>query len=259
MIRSPSALAFLLCCLSSTASAAPHMWGIGPRIGTTFLPNAVPAINFPPRIENYNFIEGDDPRAGDPNAEQGEQDRDLDASGAPRFTSLERVRFDVTYGVDGFYAIDANNRIGGMIGFGSGRRFFDAKFAFTYDRVLVMRPNFSLVGGLGLGFGQLRFAGLDPEESLRVPYYPLRGRLQAQILDKVRLYGLGLNAELGIPSNTFYTDLDGNAQDVSYFNVARNITVSADLQIMFGDFTPPRPRKPRRSGQRRPRGNGRRR
>lgn len=251
MQRPPSVLALLLCLVSSTASAEPFMWGIGPWIGTTFLPNAVPAIDFPPRIENYDFVQ-EGPLAGDPKADPDEQDRDLDLDGDPLYTSLERVRFDLTFGVDGFYAIDGNNRFGAMIGFGTGRRFFDAKLALQYDRVLARQRGFNLVGGVGLGFGQLQFVGNNPNERLRVPYYPVRGRLQAQVLDKVRMYAVGLVGELGIPSNTFYTDLGGVEQDVSYFNLVRNFTIGADVRILFGDFVPPRPRRPR-PNRRRPR------
>jgi len=244
LLRIASLVALWWILLGSTASAAPYMWGVGPRIGTTFVPNAVPAINFPPRIENYDFVD-EGPRAGDP--------RDLDAQGNPRFTTLERVRFDVTYGLDAFYALDRRNRIGAMLGFGGGAGFFDVKAGVRYDRVLASPRKFSLVGGFAAGFGQLRFRGVEPE-SLRVPYYPLQARLQAQLHDRVRAYALGITGELGIPSNTFYTDLDGEPQNVGYFNVARNATLGVELQVYFGDFTPPRPRKKkkaRRPGRRR--------
>src|SRR5262245_27351728 len=84
-------------CLSTPAMAAgdddfgPYMWGVGPKLGTSFLPGRYPAF-LPPAIANYDFIE-DGARAGA--ADGDNKGRDLDANGNPRFTSITQTGFDL--------------------------------------------------------------------------------------------------------------------------------------------------------------------
>lgn len=224
----------------------PYMWGIGPKIGTIIVPGHYP-IAFPSKIVQYDFIEEGE-LAGDEESE--EPKRDLDSSGDPRFSTLERVRDDLQLGLDGFYGIDKQNRIGAGVGAGFGRRYLDMFFTLNYDRVLVHELPFNVVAGGQVGYGSMRFKGADPVESLRMPYFPLRARLQGQFLDKVRMYALELYGQTAVPSNTFYTDLDGALQPTvgSPLNFALNLSLGVELQILFGDFTPPKKKKKKKGG-----------
>ena len=227
------------------AGEMPYMWAIGPKIGTIVVPGRYP-LSLPSKIENYNFIE-DGPRSGDDNAE--EPNRDLDANGDPLYSSIERVKDDLQIGADGFYALDKENRIGAGVGLAFGKRFSDMHFTFNYDRVLVKEDPFNVVAGVQAGFGSMRFNGEDPDETLRIPYFPVRARVQGQFMDKTRMYALGIFAGTAIPSNHYYTDLQGNEQEIgSAFNWALNLAAGIEAQVSFGDLTPPKKKKKKGKG-----------
>ncbi len=220
----------------------PYMWGVGGSIGTIVLPGRYP-LALPSKIANYNFIE-EGALAGDEDSD--EPKRDLDDNGDPRFTSIERVRDDVRIQLTGFYGIDKENQIGGAAGFALGKRYTDVWFMVTYDRVL-LQDTIDVKAGGGLGFGSMRFGGdrdVGDDEALRVPYFPLRGRLMGVYRAKTNAFGLGIFAGTGIPSNMFYTDLDGNEQELgSPANFLLFINAGLEFEVQFGDFTPPKKKK----------------
>src|SRR5690349_17352202 len=80
------------------AEDGPYMWGIGPKIGTTFIPGRYP-VAFPASIANYDFKDNG-PSAGDPDSEDPK--RDLDADGKPRNSTLVGVGGDFRLGGEGF-------------------------------------------------------------------------------------------------------------------------------------------------------------
>lgn len=236
----------LLAAPEASAGDMPYMWAIGPRVGTIVVPGRYP-LALPSSIDKYNFIE-EGPRAGDDNGE--EPKRDLDANGNPLYTSIERVRDDIQFGADGFYALDKENRIGAGFGLAFGKSYSDLWFTFNYDRVLVTSDPFNVVAGLGAGFGNMKLKGTDEDEVLRVPHFPVRAHIQGQFLDKTRLYALGVFAGTNIPSNHYYTDLNGNEQEIgSAFNWALNLYAGLEAQIMFGDLTPPKKKKKKGKGK----------
>src|SRR5262245_56309795 len=104
--------------LSTPAMATDNedLWGIGVRLGTSFIPGRYPAT-FP------NDIDDDT-------------------------TTLERVGPDMRVGIDGFYGIDLKNRFGAGVGTGFGTRYNDLWFTFGYGRVLVLENDFEFVGHL---------------------------------------------------------------------------------------------------------------
>ncbi len=219
------------------AGDMPYMWAIGPKIGTIVVPGRYP-LSLPSKINNYDFID-DGPRSGDPDFEDPK--RDLDANGDPLYTSIERVRDDLQIGADGFYALDEENRIGAGVGFAFGKRYSDMWFTFNFDRVLITEQPFNVVAGVQAGFGNMVFKGEDPDERMRVGHFPVRGRLQGQFMDKTRMYALGIYAGTSIPSSTDYTDLNGNEQPInSPLNFLFYAQAGIELQVSFGDLTPPK-------------------
>ncbi|MEQ1569406.1 MAG: hypothetical protein ABMA64_27460, partial [Myxococcota bacterium] len=230
-------------CWSAPAMAAdsgPYMWGAGVKVGTSFLPGRYPYA-LPPAIAGYDFLENG-PRAGETEGEN--KDRDLDDNGDPRFTTLNPVGFDLRLGGEGFYGIDAQNRIGAGAGLAFGQRYFDGWLTVNYDRVLYEVDNFDFVLGGQVGYGSVKWSG-DAElpggdnESLKMNYYPIRARASAQFLDKTRMYGLGVFVQDAIPARTNYTDLDANPQDVGG-NLLFNFMAGIEADVQFGDFKAPK-------------------
>ncbi len=226
----------------------PYMWGVGGRLGTYIIPARYP-VSFPTKIANYNFID-EGPRAGDEDSDDPK--RDLDEDGDPIYTTLQKVGFQGQISVDGMYAIDAENRIGALAGFTTGKGYSDAFFMFNYDRVLLSDDSgFDLVAGGYAGFGTMSFRGRDAdgvktEEKLRVPHFPLRAHIEAQLRNKTQKYGLGLFAGTNVPSNHYFTDQFGQEVDDvgSPFNLALYVYAGLEASVQFGDFTPPKKKKP---------------
>jgi len=224
---------------ASAGDGGPYMWGAGFKLGTSFLPGRYPWA-FPSSITNYDFTDTG-PNAG---AASGKNEgRDLTAGGDPGFTTLQPVGFDFRLGGEAFYGFDAKNRLGAGVGLGFGGHYFDGWFTLNYDHVLYGADPVDIVGGLQAGYGSVKWRGTtDADESLKMSYYPVRGRVEAQFRDKVRMYGLGLFVQDAIPARTAYTDLDGNVQPTvgSVGNFALFPMVGIEADVQFGDFTPPK-------------------
>jgi hypothetical protein len=186
----------------------PYMWGIGPRVGTNAIPGRYP-LRFPKEIR--------DPASG---------------------STLERVRTDVFFGVDSVYYANGHSRVGAFAGMGLGAQYLDAHLQLEYDYVITAGALDFLVGG-GLGFGTTTFRG-ESFERLTVPYYPLRVESSLLIRDEGRGYQLTAFGQYNLPSNHFYQDLNGFDVDV---RGGTYVTLGVELSVMFGDFSPPRPRR----------------
>jgi hypothetical protein len=251
-----------LLAMSSTAMAAdyePFLWGVGAKLGTVVIPGAYPA-RFPDIITNYNFLD-EGPRAGNENGD--DPNRDLDPAGDPIFTSLRRVKGDVRFAADGFLAIDATNRIGATLGVNGAKGMTDLYFTANYDYVAVKKNPFWVTAGVGLGYGSMTFNGVDDEDSprvhssfsidneqLKIPYFPVRGRVEGQFHTDTMMYGLGIFAGTSIPSNMYYTDLAGNTQDAvgGPGNFLYLVNAGIELTVRYGDFKPPAPKPKKNKG-----------
>ena len=218
----------------------PYSWGVGPRLGTMVLPGSFP-ISFPNKIDNYDFddVEG----------------RDVDERGNELFTSLERARGDVSFGLDGVYAINKDWRVGGYAGagVGLGTRFSDLHFMLRGEYVLAQTDDFVAAASGAIGVGQWVFDGAVGDEKLKIPYYPIRAGITGELLDGPRAYGLTVWGQYGVPGNHFYTDQAGNAQDVSA--PLNYLAAGVELGVWFGDFTAPKAGK-KKGGKKPGKGGG---
>jgi hypothetical protein len=223
-------------------AAGPYMWGIGPKVGMMIIPGRYPYA-FPTKIAKYDFNTSEGALAGDPDSD--EPNRDLGANGEPLFTTLSPVGFDLRLGGEGFYGIDAQNRVGAGVGAGFGTRYSDFWFTLNYDRVLFTDNPFDVVAGVQIGYGGANWAGEDEDERLKMSYYPIRGRIAGQFRDKVRMYSLGLFIQTSVPARTTYTDLGGTLRDEvgGPGNFALFFTSGLEIDVQFGDFTAPRKKK----------------
>lgn len=221
----------------------PYMWGAGPKLGTIIIPGRYPYA-FPGSVAKYDFIDSG-PQAG---ADDGEnKGRDLDEDGKPRFSTLSGTGFDLRLGGEGFFGINRDNRVGAGVGFGAGKRYFDTWITLNYDRRLWGDNPFDLLAGAQIGYGYARWGGDSTlpggeNESYRMTYFPVRARLTGQFRNKTQMYGLGLFAGTAVPGNTTYTDLDGNVQETvgGPGNFALHLQAGLEIDVQFGDFTPPK-------------------
>lgn len=185
----------------------PQMWGVGPRIGTMFAPLRYPS-KFPKVIEDSTE------------------------------TTLEQFKFDVEYGVQAVYYLGKDHRMGFLGGLGTARRFWDIHAIVEYDYALHTGAMDFLFGG-GLGFGHHWFRGTDEDERLRIPYYPFRVDTSALLRDNSRGYQATLYAQYNLPADNIYTNPSGASVEAKQ---GINFGVGLELALLFGDFTPPRPR-----------------
>ena len=185
----------------------PYMWGVGPRVGTMFIPLRYPS-KFPKVIEDSTD------------------------------TTLEQFRFDVEWGVEAVYYLARHHRMGIVAGLGNARRFVDAHAILEYDYAAHSGAMDFLFGG-GIGFGTHWFHGEDDDELLRIPYYPFRVDTALLIRDNGRGYQLTIYAQYNLPADNFYVDPTGTEVDVTQ---GINFAIGAELAVLFGDFTPPRAR-----------------
>ncbi len=215
--------------------AAAGQWGVGLRIGTMIIPGRYPAL-FPDRIGNYDFVE-DGEFAGDPESAEPDRDRDP-ATGAPLFSSLEKVGPDLRLAADAFYGFDEANRLGLGGGGAFGTQYSELWFTVGYGRVLHARNALNLVGGVETGFGSLRMTGTDEDETLRVPYFPIHLTFGAELLNAGnQTYGLGLVFGTKVPSRHDYTDLEGVEQQVkSAANFGNYFFLGIEAKALFGRF-----------------------
>ncbi|MCB9673874.1 MAG: hypothetical protein H6737_02095 [Alphaproteobacteria bacterium] len=211
--------ALLVVGLTQTASAADvYMWGVGPRIGTNFLPGAYPSAF--PRMVADDIVDGTD---------------------ADPIPVIDKVRGDVSFGFEAQYYVNGGSRIGMIGGFDVGKRFFDANVLLKYNIVLQSASVDFLFGG-GAGFGTQAWRGGPDAElaRLRVPYFPLRVEAAGMIRAGWMAFQLTPYFQYNLQSNVFYTSDDGNELDV---RGGVYPTMGIELSALFGDYEPPQPRK----------------
>ncbi len=186
------------------------MWGVGPKLGTLVLPGSYPA--------KFNRTVTED-------------------------AAIERVRTDLITGVDGVYYANSSTRLGASAGLGLGAGFTDINLLLEYNWVFQSEA-LDFLAGAGVGAGSMYFRG-EGDSKLRVPYYPLRAEVGALIRDNSRGYQLTAFAIYNTPANQFYTTAAGvevdkqDLEGVSFWGAA-----GIEVAVMFGDFTPPKPKRP---------------
>lgn len=215
MIRALTAAAMLGALASPAQAANIYMWGVGPRIGTNFLPSAYPSAF--PRIVADDRVDDTDEEV------------------------ISKVRGDFLFGIEAHYYVDGGSRIGLDAGLGFGKRYFDAHALLKYNRVISSASVDFLFGG-GAGFGTQTFRGDDNDARLRVPYFPLRLEISGMVRANFMAFQLTPYVQYNLPANHFYTDETGADIDVKGGFYP---TVGIELAVLFGDYDPPAPRKRR--------------
>lgn len=217
MFRVASLALLTLAAMPAAQASDVYMWGVGPRIGTNFIPGAYP-VAFPRRVAE-SYVDGtegtDDP-----------------------IPVIDKVRGDFVFGAEAMYYVDGGSRLGMVAGFDVGSRFFDAHVIAKYNRVIQSASVDFLFGG-GAGFGTQRWKG-EGEGRLRVPYFPLRAEVSGMIRADTMAFQLTPYFQYNLQANHFYRNDLGEDIDVrgGFYP-----TVGLEFSVLFGDFEPPKPRK----------------
>ena len=179
-----------------------YMWGVGPRIGTHFLPAQYP-ISFPKSVSDDGFI--------------------------------DKVGFDLFAGADAVFYLGPKGRLGVLGGLGFGAQYFDANLVFRYDWVFFTSTIDLFLGG-GVGFGSQTMGDKDTDAKLVTSYFPLRVEFGGMIPDRTRAYQLQIFASYNIPATQDYTDATGVDVDATW---GFWLNAGIELTVYFGDFIPP--------------------
>lgn len=215
MIRALVAATLLGAVAAPAQAANVYMWGVGPRIGTNFLPNAYPSVF--PRLVRDDIVDGTDEAA------------------------IQQTRGDFLFGLEAHYYIDGGSRIGLNAGFDVSARYFDAHAILKYNRVL-SASSVDFLFGAGAGFGTQSWKSANSDATLRVPYFPLRAELSGMVRADWLAFQLTPFFQYNLPANHFYVDSTGADVDVKGGVYA---TVGIEFAVLFGDYEPPQPRKRR--------------
>lgn len=190
----------------TTARAEPQEegdpWGVGPSIGTLFIPGHLP-MRFPEEVR-------DDMVQGEP--------------------SLERVRGDVQVGVDGVYYAGDAFRLGALAGLGLGSDYFDAHLILHYDQAVASFEAMDVTAGVGVGIGSTTWTGAR-EARLAVPYYPVRVQVGSIFHQDWTAVQGSLFAQYNLPSNHYFRDSRGNDVDTGG---GMYLAFGAELTVYFG-------------------------
>ncbi len=199
------ALAFV----SLPAHAEPPMarsaWGIGPRLGTVFIPGHLP-MSLPEEVE-------DDTVRGDP--------------------AIQGVRGDVIVGVDAVYYAGDSWRLGLTGSLDLGRRYTDSTLIAHYDQAIASFEGMDVLAGGGVGFGSMAWRG-EKEAKLKVPHYPVR--LQIGSIFHRKLAGVqgSVFTQYNIPANHYYTNSSG--RELDDISSGTYLQFGFDITAYFGDL-----------------------
>jgi hypothetical protein len=201
--------ATLLATVSSTALAAKPMaasaWGVGPKIGTTFIPGHMP-MSFPSEVE-------DDTVKGEP--------------------AIQGVRGDVLFGIDAVYYAGDAWRLGLTGAIDVGKRYSDTTLIAHYDQAVASFEGMDILAGGGVGFGSMRWRG-EKEAKLAVPHYPVRAQVGAIFHRKLAGVQGSVFTQYNIPANHYYTNAAG--QELDDVSAGTYLQFGFDITAYFGDL-----------------------
>jgi hypothetical protein len=174
----------LLSMLAATAMAKDPQWGAGVHLGTWAIPGQYPSSL--PKVDP----EGDGTKVA--------------------MTSVDKVRGDFLFGVEGWFWVDDAFRLGLLPGVDVGSKF---------------------------GAASSTFRGTQGEEKLVVPNYPLRANIGAMLTPTEFLAPqLRLIGQWNIPSSHRYTTVDGTELDKKQVGTGVYVNVGIELSVLYGNF-----------------------
>jgi len=220
-MRSTLFLAAAIVAPGSTLAAETYMWGVGPRIGTHFLPARYP-VKLPRDVA-----------------------ADLETCTAQENPcGIDKIWHDFMFGAETFYYLNRHGRMGALLGVDLGPRYSEIHGILVYNYAAHTGPLDLLAGG-GVGAGYSWFSGTG-NEKLKVATFPFRLETAAMIRDNTRAYQLKLFTQYNLPSSQKYiTGSEVNEKP----GVGVYLTAGIELSVLFGDFTPPDQEDRKRRGK----------
>lgn len=245
----PLVMALAAAPTAEAAGPGVHMWGVGPTISTIAYPGRHP-ISFPKLSEDQIADNG----------------FEADVNDNRRITSVDEVKGDAAIGARGVVYFNRSIR-GGLRfhAFSAGKNYNSADITFEVDKIFFQESKASAYGGLGLGFGNMKFQGeteaanaTDPELSMAT--YLLRGQAGGMYRWKTTALEVGLFANMAVPGVIEFTGQSDNTVEIGGFG-GNGVYWHGGLEatMYFGDFTPPKNAKKGKKGGKNKKGkNGRR-
>jgi hypothetical protein len=181
------------------------MWGVGPKVGTTFLPGRTP-VGFPKEVND-------------------------DAG-------LNKTGFDLIIGGNALYYASSTTRLGVDLGADVGGSMFGFHGLLEYNYVAQQQALDFIFGGEA-GVATTMWNG-DESSRLVLNSFPLRAKIGLMARDNSRAYGGSIFGQFDIPSRQIYTMKDGTKMDGG-LSAGLYLTAGLEISVLFGDFTPPRP------------------
>jgi hypothetical protein len=201
----------LLSMLAATAMAKDPQWGAGVHLGTWAIPGQYPSSL--PKVDP----EGDGTKVA--------------------MTSVDKVRGDFLFGVEGWFWVDDAFRLGLLPGVDVGSKFTDVHAILAGDFVFVNGDQLDVFAGAGVGAASSTFRGTQGEEKLVVPNYPLRANIGAMLTPTEFLAPqLRLIGQWNIPSSHRYTTVDGTELDKKQVGTGVYVNVGIELSVLYGNF-----------------------
>ncbi len=202
LIGAAVGVAGLLPMAAAAQDVAP--WGVGPRIGTHFIPGRVP-MAFPKEVKN-DLVKGD--------------------------PALTDVRGDVLFGVDGEYYAGDTWRLGLTGAFDLGKGYTDTNFIVHVDKAMGRFNLVDVLVGGGVGIGQSWWRG-ERKSKLSVPYYPFRAQAGVAFHQPWYAPQISVFTQYNLPSNQYYTNAAGRELDVKGGSY---LSFGLDLTVYFGQL-----------------------
>ena len=240
----PFILAVAAAPAAHAADSGVHMWGVGPSISTIAYPGRHP-IGFPRLTQE----------------EIDANDFGADVNENRRLTSLDEVKGDASVGARA--VVYVNRDIRGAVRFHAftlGKNYNNADITFEVDKIFFQESKASAFGGLGLGFGNMRFDGEATAENLEDPSlamatYLVRGQAGGMYRWKQSALEVGLFANMVVPGVIEYTGQSGNTIEVDGFG-GNGVYWHGGLEstVYFGDFTPPKNARSGKKGRKNKKG-----
>jgi hypothetical protein len=197
--------------VAASAMAKDPSWGVGGHVGTWMIPGEYPSSL--PKV-------------------------DLNGDGSKfAMASIDKVRGDFLFGVEGWFWVDEQVRLGLVPGVNVGSGFTDVHAILAADYVFVDGDQLDVFAGGGVGAGSSTFRGDQGEERLVVPNYPLRAELGAlfaptdYLAPQLRVIG-----QWNVPSSHRYTSPSGIELDKKDVGTGVYVNLGIELSVLYGKF-----------------------
>jgi hypothetical protein len=224
---------------AQAANNGPMMWGVGPTFSTIAFPGGHP-LKWPKLSEADAAL-----------MPAGELDDNR------KITTLDEVRGDMAVGARGVFYFNKEWR-GGLRThlFSAGANYNALDFTLEADKMLFNQSRLGAYGGVGLGFGKMKFGAEESDAELKLSTYLLRGQLGGIYRLKKAAIEVGLFVQPTFPGLQEYTATDGTVAEIEGLFGSKDTGGGGtfwhgglEATVYFGDFQPPKKKSNKKGGK----------